>query len=95
MGEEQSLIVQNIDLTADIYKYYDSDFPIYLFGIYKATEPSLWIGRIYSVLLTHFDHEIMDLSPCKDPNGKVGMYDLIEQKFYPLTNGVGSDEPTN
>ena len=95
MGEGQSLRFQNIDLTADIYKYYDSDFPIYLFGIYKATEPSLWIGRIYSVLLTHFDHEIMDLSPCKDPNGKVGMYDLIEQKFYPLINGVGSDESTN
>ena len=95
MGEGQSLIVQNIDLAADIYKYYDSDFPIYLFGIYKAKLTSLWIGRIYSVHLTHYEQDIMDLTPCKDSNGNVGMYDLIGQKFYPLKNGVAGTVSAN
>lgn len=95
MGEGSSLVEQDFDLTAEGYEYYDSDFPIYLFGIYKATEPSLWIGRIYSALLTHFEQVIMNLKPCKDSDGKVGMYDVIGQKFYPLINGVGRDKSAN
>ena len=95
MGEGTSLIDQGFDLKAAGYEYYDSDFPIYLFGIYKAKLTSLWIGRIYSVHLTHYEQDIMDLTPCKDSNGNVGMYDLIGQKFYPLKNGVAGTVSAN
>ena len=75
--------------------YTDSDIPVYLFGICNDTYSDngrLWVGRIYEAKISKDDADIMHLVPCRKDDLTVGMYDIIGQVFYPLQNGMGSDE---
>lgn len=79
--------------------YFDSDLPVYLFGIYNPDVGdggrSAWRGSIYDVWLSNNKTIMMHLIPCRKGNkedNSVGMYDLIGQEYYQLVNGKGSDE---
>ena len=46
-------------------------------------------GRIYYLKIYNNGTLIRNLLPCKNENGMVGMYDIIEKKFY-NNNGTGT-----
>lgn len=52
-----------------------------LFALSK-TSTSFLDARLYSCQMYISDEAVRDFVPCVDPSGEVGLYDLVESKFY-------------
>ena len=58
-------------------------------GIFKLGDPNNgWfsgeaqIGKLYSLRIKNADTTVRDFIPCINPNGVVGLYDLVSKQFY-------------
>lgn len=59
--------------------------PLYILGLANfGPQMRVWSAKIYEG-----NNLIRNFSPCIDPSGKVGLYDLVEGKFYG-NNGTGA-----
>lgn len=94
-GEEEkvwSTKLKNSLKNPDGEPYFDSDEPIYIFGINKPIGASTWIGRIYEVSLSRKEELIMHLVPCRRIADKaIGMYDTLSGKFFKIENALTPD----
>ena len=58
---------------------------ICIFGCFKPTGEPRPYGkglRCYSFRISDYDKVVRDFVPAKDQNNNIGLYDLVEQKFY-------------
>ncbi len=67
-----------------------TDLPLYLFCCNQAGEaiqPSAYL-KIYEFIVKEKGILVRNFVPAKCNDGMIGMYDLIERKFYTSPNGV-------
>lgn len=55
---------------------------LYLFHISNANSYAKAVMRLYSCVIYNGDTPIRKFIPCKNPDGEVGLYDIITQSFY-------------
>lgn len=68
---------------------FTSSYTLYLFGGNQAnTTVSLITAKLYRCKIYTSDQLVRDFIPCINPDGKVGLYDLISGKFY-VNAGAG------
>lgn len=77
-GSENTLSV-NGSIVQTLPKISGVDFPITLFN---RDGGQCFVGRIYHLTIASSTSDLFDFVPCIDPGGSVGLYDLIEEKFY-------------
>lgn len=65
--------------------------PVYLFAYNDSPNGNAvcHTERIYSCQIYQDDVLVRDFVPCRNPDGEVGLYDMVEGKFYP-NNGTGA-----
>lgn len=70
--------------------YNVNDNPIGIFAMYNSGRGAMYAKmRLYNLSFSTFDGELVrDYKPCISPDGKVGLYDLVDRKFYG-NNGTG------
>ena len=44
--------------------------------------------RVFSVKISENNELVREFIPCKNPEGKAGLYDLVENKFYSSETGT-------
>ncbi len=65
------------------------NLPLYLFAQSESTGALHYSsGRIFSCQITTADGLVRNFVPCKNPDGVIGMYDVVNDKFY---KNSGSD----
>jgi len=94
-------IIIDIDLPQKLVKigsnsYSTSAYSLYGYGALglgyngtPSTSSPVAPARWYSVKIYNGSELLYDYVPCKDPSGKIGMYDLITSTFKKGTNGGG------
>ena len=64
--------------------YNVNDNPIGIFAMYNSGRGAMFAKmRLYNLSFSTFNGELVrDYRPCISPDGKVGLYDLVDRKFY-------------
>lgn len=76
----------------------ESQLDMFLFAANNAGEPNYFIkGDLYSFSAKTLRKQVVNLIPCKSPNGVVGAYDLVSKKFMTSLGDdfiAGPEKPT-
>lgn len=73
----------NVDCVLAVFTFIDNN------GVPRTASGETFKGRIYKFILYDKETEICNLVPCiKKTSNKIGMYDLVEGKFY-TNQGTG------
>lgn len=83
--------VNGVVTSNELYASFQCGGNMYLFGLNLNGSLSATQGsrRIYTCKIYDNDTLIRDFIPCKNPDGVIGMYDIVNSQFY---QNSGSDE---
>jgi hypothetical protein len=81
-ANKQSCYLNN-DTLNNTTSTFSCEYNMYLFAL-NDTDDAMWMttGRIYSCKIYNNDVMVRNFIPCKNVNGNVGLYDIINAYFY-------------
>lgn len=73
--------------------YTECSYPLYLFNIYSADKKGISnygaSVKLYSCRIYDNGSLVRDFIPCENESGTTGLYDLVNNTFYPDASGAG------
>lgn len=80
----------DIDLSEERFEFKKPFNTLMIFGMIAGNETRIWKGRIYDLVLSIGDKDAYHFVPAKkDDSSAVGLYDIINGKFYEYKGGIG------